>query len=79
METTLHGYNIFIAKFAEDQFAAVPFDRRYRKVRDIRITDFILLGNFIGQTAKPGAKYDGGFGTGMHLTFQISCGFLYFL
>ena len=79
METPLHCHDVFVAQLAENQFTAMTFDSRYREVRNIRILYFILLGDLVCQTAKSGAKDDGCFRTGVHLPFQKSCCFLYFL
>ena len=79
VETALHGHDVFVAQLTEYQFSTMTFDSRYREVRNIRILYFILLGDFVRQTAKSGAKNDGCFRTGVHLPFQKSCCFLYFL
>ena len=76
VEAALHRQNILVAQLAENQFAAVPLYRRYGEVGDILIFYFVLLGDLACQAAKSGSEDNCRLRMCVHLTFQISCGFL---
>ena len=76
VEASLHGHNILITQLAENQFAAVSLYRRNGEVGNILILYFILLGNLTCKAAKSGSEDNCCLRMRVHLTFQISCGFL---
>jgi hypothetical protein len=46
VESALHRENIDATELAEDQFAAMPFDGGYGKIRDILIGELVSVSNF---------------------------------
>ncbi len=46
VEASLHGENLHAAQLAEDEFAAMPLNRRDGEVGDLRIRDLVLIGYF---------------------------------
>ena len=78
MKASLHGHDIFVAQFPENQFAAVSFDGGNREVRNLRIVDFILVGDFMHQAAQARAQDDGCFRMSVHLRLQKGGCFLNF-
>ncbi len=46
VEAALHSHNIHASQLAEDQLAAVTFDRRYREVGNVRIGNFVGVSYF---------------------------------
>lgn len=43
MEASLHGDDVLVAEFAENQFSAMSFDCRDREIGDVGIVEFVAV------------------------------------
>ena len=46
MKTAFHGHNILAAQLAEDEFAGMPLNRRYREVGNLAVWKFVAVSYF---------------------------------
>src|SRR4051794_22876292 len=76
MKASRHGDDWFAADGSENQFSLVPFNSRYRKMRDLVVTQFMLYFYFLHKISKTASEHYTDFRTCCIITLKKCCSFL---